>query len=62
MREAFYTIDEGLCSGLKNVMLDCGYRLDLVVENRVVVEIKSVTAFFPNPQGATTFLSEVVWL
>jgi hypothetical protein len=28
----------------KNVMLDCGYRLDLVVENQVVVAIKSVSA------------------
>ncbi len=28
----------------KNVMIDCGYRLDLVVENQVVVEIKSVSA------------------
>ena len=27
----------------KDVMLDCGYRLDLVVENEVVVEIKSVS-------------------
>ena len=26
----------------KDVMLDCGYRLDLVVEDQVVVEIKSV--------------------
>lgn len=26
----------------KNVTLDCGYRLDLLVENRVIVEIKSV--------------------
>jgi GxxExxY protein len=25
----------------KNVKLDCGYRLDLVVENKVVVEIKA---------------------
>ena len=29
----------------KDVMLDCGYRLDLVVENQVIVEIKSVNAF-----------------
>src|ERR1700679_2299537 len=28
----------------KDVMLDCGYRLDLVVENQVVVEVKSVSA------------------
>ncbi len=27
----------------KDVMLDCGYRLDFVVENQVVVEIKSVS-------------------
>ncbi len=27
----------------KNVRLDCGYRLDLLVEEQVVVEVKSVT-------------------
>ncbi len=26
----------------KDIVLDCGYRLDLVVENQVIVEIKSV--------------------
>jgi GxxExxY protein len=26
----------------KDVMLDCGYRLDLVVEDQVIVELKSV--------------------
>ncbi|MBX7067290.1 MAG: GxxExxY protein [Parachlamydiales bacterium] len=26
----------------KDVMIDCGYRLDLVVENEVIIEIKSV--------------------
>jgi len=26
----------------KDVMLDCGYRLDLVIEDQVIVEIKSV--------------------
>jgi len=25
-------------------MLDCGYRLDLVIENKVIIEIKSVNA------------------
>ena len=28
----------------KDVMLDCGYRLDLVIENKVIIEIKSVNA------------------
>ncbi len=27
----------------KDVMLDCGYRADLIIENQVIVEIKSVT-------------------
>lgn len=31
----------------KDVMLDCGYRLDLVVEQQVLVEIKSVSTFIP---------------
>jgi len=26
----------------KNIHLDCGYRIDLLVENRVVIELKSV--------------------
>jgi GxxExxY protein len=26
----------------KNVKLDCGYRLDLVIEDRVIVEVKAV--------------------
>jgi GxxExxY protein len=31
----------------KDVMLDCGYRLDLMVEEKVIIEIKSVSAFSP---------------
>jgi len=31
----------------KGVALDCGYRLDLLVENLVVVEIKTVEAMMP---------------
>ncbi len=27
----------------KNVKLDCGYRLDLLVEEKIIIEIKSVT-------------------
>ncbi len=29
----------------KGVKLDCGYRIDLVVEDKVVVELKSVRAY-----------------
>lgn len=31
----------------RNVKLECGYRLDLMVENEVVVEIKSVEKLLP---------------
>ncbi len=31
----------------KQVKLDCGYRIDLLVENRIVVELKSVEALAP---------------
>ena len=31
----------------KGVQLDCGYRLDMVVENAVIVELKSVQAVLP---------------
>jgi GxxExxY protein len=31
----------------KDVMLDCGYRLDIVVEDKVIVEIKSISEITP---------------
>ncbi len=31
----------------KGLQLDCGYRLDFLVENRVVVEIKAINAIEP---------------
>jgi GxxExxY protein len=31
----------------KDVMLDCGYRLDVVVEGQVIIEIKSVNGITP---------------
>jgi GxxExxY protein len=31
----------------KNVKLDCGYRLDLVVEQKVIVELKTVESLLP---------------
>ena len=35
----------------KDVMLDCGYRVDLVVEDQVVVEIKSVSSLAPSHEA-----------
>jgi GxxExxY protein len=31
----------------KDVMLDCGYRVDLQVENKIIVGVKSVSALAP---------------
>ena len=31
----------------KDVKLDCGYRLDLVVENEIIIEIKAVEKLLP---------------
>jgi GxxExxY protein len=31
----------------KDVKLECGYRIDLLVEGRVVVELKSIESFAP---------------
>ncbi len=31
----------------KDVRLDCGYRLDVVVENQIILELKTVESFLP---------------
>ena len=31
----------------KGILLDCGYRLDLVVESRLIVELKSIDELLP---------------
>jgi GxxExxY protein len=35
----------------KNVKLDCGYRIDLFVENQVIVEIKAIEGLLPVHQA-----------
>lgn len=31
----------------RNVKLDCGYRIDLIIENKVIVEIKAIDKLAP---------------
>ena len=31
----------------KDVMLDCGYRVDLIVENEIILEVKSIGSLAP---------------
>ena len=37
----------------KEVNLECGYRLDLVVERKVILELKSIEAFSPVHEAIT---------
>jgi GxxExxY protein len=41
-RSLYYTIQTGLPMEYETIRLDIGYRLDMVVENKVIIEIKSV--------------------
>lgn len=31
----------------KDIKLDCGYRIDILVENKIIIELKSIDAFAP---------------
>jgi|SRR3954451_14860983 len=42
LREISYATESRLPVDYKGLQLDCGYRLDLLVENSIVVEVKSV--------------------
>ena len=35
----------------KDVLLDCGYRIDLLVSAELIVEVKSVETLLPIPQA-----------
>jgi GxxExxY protein len=39
--------ERGLPLEYKGIKLDCGYRMDILVANRVVVEVKTVDALAP---------------
>ena len=41
LREIVYERQKPLAINYKQVRLDCGYRLDLVVEDKVILELKS---------------------
>ncbi|MGH7123971.1 MAG: GxxExxY protein [Stellaceae bacterium] len=49
LKQAGYTLRRQLALPVvyKTVRLDCGYRLDIVVENQVILEIKAVERVMP---------------
>ena len=42
-----FTLEQAMPVKYKDLNLDCGYRLDLVVEQEVIVELKSVSKVLP---------------
>ncbi|MFO8082831.1 MAG: GxxExxY protein [Desulfobacterales bacterium] len=46
-----FKLECGLPVQYKGIKLDCGYRVDILVENRVIIEIKSVTELMPVHQA-----------
>lgn len=49
LKQAGYTLRRQLALPVvyKSVRLDCGYRLDVVIENQVILEIKAVERIMP---------------
>jgi len=47
LRKLHFEKQRSLPIEYKGVLLDCEYRLDLLVENKVVVELKTVEALAP---------------
>ena len=44
LQEIAFKMEQPLQVGYKDVYLECGYRIDLLVEGRLLVELKSVEA------------------
>ncbi|EDM27434.1 hypothetical protein LNTAR_04961 [Lentisphaera araneosa HTCC2155] len=42
-----FTLEQAMPVKYKGLNLDCGYRLDLVIEQEVIVELKSVSKVLP---------------
>ena len=47
LRDLVFERQKPLSLTYKGLTLDCGYRLDLVIQSRLIVEIKSVDALAP---------------
>ena len=45
----------------KGLKLDCGYRLDVVVDDSVVIELKSVEQILPDPSGTAAHIFASEW-
>lgn len=46
----------------KEMNLDCGYRLDLLVSDAVIVEVKATQRSSPDSSCSTHILSQALWV
>jgi len=42
-----FTMEHPIALNYKGINLDCGYRADLIVENQIIIEIKSIAQISP---------------
>lgn len=42
-----FTIEQGIPAAYEEVKLDIGFRADIIVENKVIIEIKSIESLAP---------------
>ena len=62
LREISFNRQKPVPVDYKGIKLDCGYRLDLLVEEQVVVEIKAVTSIEPVHEAQLlTYLKLGAW-
>jgi GxxExxY protein len=47
LREIYFERQKPLPLKYKGILLDCGYRIDLVIDRKVIAELKSVERFEP---------------
>jgi GxxExxY protein len=44
----------------KGLKLDCGYKMDVVVADEVILELKSIEKILPSSRGTTSYLHEAI--
>ena len=46
-----FNLQHSLPVQYKNVRLDCGYRIDILIDNKIIVELKSIDEILPIHQA-----------
>ena len=49
--DIFFKLQHTLPVKYKEIKLDCGYRIDMLIENKIIIELKSVDSILPIHQA-----------